>query len=101
MSSWTQGGAIGTSYDVSESGWMEGEQFYKWFITYFIEHCKKLDGYKLLFLDGHASHITLKLIDAAIENKIVLYKLAAHTSHLFQPLDVAVFGRSKITGAKL
>ena len=83
MSSWTQGGSVGSSYDVSPSGWMESEQFCN--KTYFVERCKKLDGQKLLFLDGHASHITMKLIDLAIENNITLYKLAAHISHILQP----------------
>jgi len=86
MSAWTRHGPANATYDVSESGWMEGENFYKWFVECFIPH---------VFLDGHASHITLKLIDKAIENNIVLYKLAAHTSHLYQPLDVAVFGPAK------
>ena len=95
MSSWTQGGAVGSSYYVSDSGWMEGEQFFKWFHVYFIPYVKNLNSHKLLFLEGHASHITLKLIDAAKENHIILYKLAAHSSHLFQPLDVAVFGPIK------
>ncbi len=95
MSSWCANGPPGASYDVSDSGWMEGENFYQWFVKYFIPRVQHLSGFKLLFLDGHASHITLKLIDKAIEHNIILYKLAAHTSHLYQPLDVAVFGPAK------
>ena len=37
----------------------------------------------------------MKLIDLAIDNNISLYKLAAHASHLLQPLDVSVFGPVK------
>jgi hypothetical protein len=74
---------------------MEGENFYQWFVKYFIPRVQHLSGFKLLFLDGHASHITLKLIDKAIEHNIILYKLAAHTSHLYQQLDGGVFGPAK------
>jgi hypothetical protein len=31
---------------------------------------EKLEGHKLLFLDGHASHISIPVIELAIEKKI-------------------------------
>ncbi len=92
MSSWFNGAPVNATFDVSESGWMESEQFYNWFSKVFVSHCNKMDDeYKLLFLDGHASHISLKLIECAKQNKIILFRLPAHTSHLIQPLDVGVF----------
>jgi len=54
MSSWCANGPPGASYDVSDSVWMEGENFYQWFVKYFIPHVQHLSGFKLLFLDGHA-----------------------------------------------
>jgi hypothetical protein len=45
----------------------------------------------MLLIDGHASHITTKVIDYCISQKIILLCLPAHTTHLLQPLDVGVF----------
>ena len=45
----------------------------------------------LLFVDGHASHITIDVIDLARENSIILFCLPPHTTHALQPLDVSVF----------
>ena len=47
--------------------------------------------YGILFVDGHASHISLDVIDLARENDIVLFCLPPHTTHALQPLDVSVF----------
>ena len=46
---WMVGGPKGTTYDCSESGWMEGPNFYKWFSEVFVPHVEPLDGHKLLF----------------------------------------------------
>lgn len=42
-------------------------------------------------LDGHSSHISFDVIEIARDNNIHLLCLPAHTTHLLQPLDVAVF----------
>jgi hypothetical protein len=44
-----------------------------------------------LILDGYASHITTAAISFAIANKIILLCLPQHTTHILQPLDVAIF----------
>ena len=46
----------------------------------------------MLILDGFESHVSPKIIDFAIEHKILLCLLPSHTSHLTQPLDVGMFG---------
>ena len=73
--SWLQGGPTGATYDCSESGWMEANNFYKWFAEVFVPSVQHLDGTKLLLFDGHSSHVSLELIDKARENNIVLLKL--------------------------
>ena len=50
----------------------------------------------LLLYDGHASHISLELIDYAILHEVIVVCLPAHSSHLLQPLDVAVFKSFKV-----
>jgi DDE superfamily endonuclease len=45
----------------------------------------------MLLLDGHKSHYTLEFIKFYIIKKIILLVLPPHTTHLLQPLDVAIF----------
>jgi hypothetical protein len=42
--------------------------------------------------DGHRSHISVTVIEWAQAHNIVIFVLPPHTSHVTQPLDVAVFG---------
>ena len=70
---------------------MDGVNFTSWFKRDFIAHCAKIVGSKVLFLDGHNLHITLEIINLALENKIELICLPPHTSSFLQPLDVGVF----------
>ena len=43
-------------------------------------------------LDGHKSHVSIGLVEWAKERDIILFILPAHTSHILQPLDVAIYG---------
>jgi hypothetical protein len=49
----------------------------------------------VLIYDGHGSHNTVELIDAACTNNIILYLLPPHTTHHLQPCDVGAFGPLK------
>ena len=49
----------------------------------------------MLLCDGHDSHISAGFIRYCIDNKIVLFLLPPHSSHLLQPLNVGVFGPVK------
>src|SRR2546423_1641856 len=51
--------------------------------------------YRLLICDGHDSHISAQFVCYCIDNKIVVFLLPPHSSHLLQPLDVGVFGPVK------
>ena len=51
--------------------------------------------WRALICDGHESHITGDFIGHCVRNKIALLCLPPHSSHLTQPLDVAVFGPLK------
>ena len=77
-------------YARSESGWIDGELFLSWMKKIFIRYCGT-ERPVILFVDGHASHISLDVIDLARENDIVLFCLPPHTTHALQPLDVSVF----------
>ena len=78
-------------YTTSPSGWMEEFQFVQWLQKVFIPGVSKLEGEKVLFLDGHSTHITLQAIELCIKNQIRLICLSAHSSYILQPLDVGVY----------
>ena len=48
-----------------------------------------------MFLDGHKAHLSIDLVETAIENDVSILCLPAHTSHALQPLDVGVFNHAK------
>jgi hypothetical protein len=48
-------------------------------------------GWRLLILDGHGSHVTMKFIEYCDSNRILLAIFPAHSTHTLQPLDVAIF----------
>lgn len=80
--SWVNGGPDGCFYNVSENGWMDSIRFLDWFQNVFIEKTKDQEGPKLLILDGHKSHITLELSEAAVKNNISVICLIT-TQHTF------------------
>ena len=88
-------GPTNALYAKSPNGYMDLELFSEWFQKIFIAHTSHL-GKRLLFIDGHGSHISVDLINAAIDNNIILYCLPPHTTHILQPLDVAVYRPLKV-----
>ena len=46
----------------------------------------------LWIYDGHSTHVNPTIIDWARSNRIILFVLPAHHSHILQPLDVGCFG---------
>lgn len=100
---WTSEEAYpGTVYSVSTNGWMEEPQFFNWFDKVFIKWVQDLrekqnlpDEVALLLYDGHKSHISLRIIEHAIQNKVVLVKFPSHLTDKIQPLDKSVFGPVK------
>ena len=87
----------GRLYSVSSSGWMETPHFQEWFEKLFLPAVEYLTkkGPVVVFLDGHNSHTALQLIGRAKAKKTTIYCLPLHTTHLLQPLDLAVFGPLK------
>jgi hypothetical protein len=47
---------------------------------------------RLLIVDGHNSHCTLEFLLYAINHAIIVLCLPPHTTHVFQPLDVGLYG---------
>ena len=81
-----------TFYGISETGWMTSEVFVEWF-NRFCELVKERP--LLLIFDGHMTHVTLGVIEKAVEENVVLLKLPPHATDVLQPLDVSCFGPLK------
>ncbi|MES9901758.1 MAG: hypothetical protein ABW168_03630 [Sedimenticola sp.] len=76
-------------FGFSDTGYMDGDLFHSWFTKLFVPNCGR-ERPVMLVIDNHDSHITLPVVEAAIENDIVLVGLPGHTTHFLQPLDVKV-----------
>ena len=63
--------------------------YLEWF-KFFLEDIP-LSRPVVLSQDAHASHVSVELIELARANDIHILCLPAHTSHIFQLLDVGVF----------
>jgi hypothetical protein len=50
------------------------------------------DHPRLLIIDGHNSHTTLRFLEYAESHNIIVICLPPHTTHRLQPCDVGVFG---------
>ena len=97
---YTAGGPDGALYGRQESGFMDSELFLKWFTKLFLPHARPTpERSVLLLVDGHSSHCSPEVIEAARANNVVLMALAPHTTHLCQPLDVAVYKSFKVHSA--
>lgn len=75
------------------NGWTCNEIGVDWLRRVFHEQTKHHypDRYRLLILDGHASHMSLDFVTFARDHKIVLLCFPAHATAILQPLDVGLF----------
>jgi len=87
---WTEKEVPGTTYGLSDSGWMDMEFFKQWFLKHFLYHAISSCPI-ILLLDGHSSHFNLDGINLAKENGVIMFMLVPHTTHAMQPLDTAVY----------
>lgn len=82
------GAVPNTLFRSSESGWMNSDLFLEWF-KFFIENIPPTRPV-LLITDGHASHVSIEVIELCRANGIHLLCLPAHNTHILQALDVGV-----------
>ena len=91
----TKGEVPGTLYGLSENGWMNSDLFLQWLSNHFLVYAPPSRPL-LLLLDGHSSHYCPETIRIAAENKIIMFALPPHTTHLTQPLDRGCFAPLKV-----
>ena len=80
-------------FKTSENGWINGELYLEW-LQFFIQQIPPA-WLVLSVQDGHASHLSVNLIELAHANDTHLLCLPAHTTHILQPIYVGVFKVSK------
>lgn len=84
----------GATYAVTDSSMMQGpgfvnfpRKFHRWLLDNV-----KADGLPhVIVLDGHASHVTIDVIQFAMANNRVISQLPPHSSHVTQRLHVSAF----------
>jgi hypothetical protein len=83
-------------FTASPNGWTSNDLGLEWLITHF-EPLTVPWGkdWRLLVLDGHASHVSDEFLATCAVHRIFLCLLPAHSSHVTQPLDVGVFSSLK------
>jgi DDE superfamily endonuclease/Tc5 transposase DNA-binding domain len=90
-------------FSANTKGWTSNLHGLEWLKRVFelATHMKAKGQYRLLICDSHDSHISGSFIAHCLQNRILLLILPLHTSHLLQPLDVAIFGplKKRLTAA--
>jgi len=78
------------------NGWTDNETGLDW-IKHFEKHTKtRTKGtYRLLVLDGHESHISAEFEVYCKDKNIITLSMPPHSSHLLQPLDIALYSPLK------
>jgi hypothetical protein len=77
----------------SPNGWTSDELGYSWLTGLFEEETavKAKRSWRLLFVDGHGSHVNMKFLNWCERHRILIAIYPPHSTHRLQPLDVSVF----------
>jgi 4-hydroxybenzoate polyprenyltransferase len=85
-------------YTHSQNSWTSNNIAYEWLKKIFIPDTNPGDGsHRMLIMNGHSSHITTDFMFECKINRIHCLYLPSHTSHITQPLNLALFGSVKHT----
>ena len=77
---------------ISPNGWTDNKIGLLWLQHFAKESAIGQQGqYRMLILDGHASHLSTAAIEFSLASNIILLCLPPHTTHILQPLDVGLF----------
>jgi hypothetical protein len=87
--------ADGCYFAGSETGWTNNELSMEWLTRIFDPNTKHKArngrDLRLLFLDGHSSHINMFFLEWCELHNIHVCAFPPHTTHRLQPLDVSLF----------
>ena len=84
-------------FAVSPNGWIDNELALFWLKEVFDKEtwAKANSRTRVLFLDGHGSHLSILFIQYTREHGIVVICYLPHTTHLLQGLNVVAFAQLK------
>lgn len=95
-SEWIKGGPKGAHYDSTKSGWFDKRTFREWFFSTILPLRAILVGPIAIIGDNLGSHFEIDVIRACQDNDIRFITMPPNSTHLCQPLDLAVFRTVKI-----
>jgi len=89
-------------FSYSDNGWTNSSIAVEWLVKIFEPQTReKAAGQKrFLLLDGHSSHLSLRLLRKAREFNIDIIVYPSHCTHLLQGLDVVCFAHLKSNWGK-
>src|SRR5881394_2303749 len=89
-------GLISRSFAYSPKGWTDGGLSLPWIRDFDAQPKEKAEERtRILLLDGHSSHYTIKLLEYANNNNIIVLAYPPHCTHALQGLDVVCFAKMK------
>ncbi|XP_065664792.1 uncharacterized protein LOC136086420 [Hydra vulgaris] len=103
MGTWILGGPMGARYNRTKSGWFDSHCFIDWMQTLVILYFRHVDNDapKILIGDNLACHLSIEVIEICEVNNIMMVFLPPNSTHLLQPLDLAVYRPMKSTCRKV
>ena len=78
----------------SEKGWTNDQLGFKWlelFDRYTRTKARQGRDWRVLWADGHGSHLSMEFLSWSIEHRIHIAVYPSHSTHRLQPLDVGLF----------
>ena len=74
-------GFSNTNYDAIQNGYMKSTAFENYFTKSFLPSIGP-DQPVLLIYDGHSTHMSIILIEQAMQSQVTILKLSPHTTHI-------------------
>ena len=94
---WTRGGPHNAMYHATKSGWFDTVAFEMWVINQFIPYISRHNGEPVVLIgDNLGAHFSGAVIEECLTNNVIFICLPPNSTHLCQPLDVAVFRPMKV-----
>ena len=82
-------------YTTSENGWTSNGTGLRWLREIFLPETDRNGRHRILLLDGHGSHASIKFMWDCYRNNVHPVYLIPHSSHVLQPLDLSCFSAIK------
>ena len=79
----------------SEKGWTNDQLGFKWlelFDRYTKAKARQGRDWRVLWTDGHGSHLSMEFLSWSIEHRIHIAVYPSLSTHRLQPLDIGLFG---------